>query len=271
MKATELAAEPYSFTLSPDHCALLIIDMQRDFLEPGGFGEMLGNDVSQLAPDDRAEQSTAGGLARRRACCACTRAKAIGPTWPTCRRPRKSAAAARPASATPGRWAASWCAARRVTTSFPSCIRAPGEPVIDKPGKGAFYATDLHAILQHRGIKQLVVHRRHHRGLRQHHGARGQRPRLRLPRARGLRRLLLPGVPGHGPEDDQGAGRHLRLGCRTLSRVIEAPEADLNRRRRSRAMTRCDHDLRQPKASGSRATGTPSSASGPTSWSICWC
>ena len=33
----------------------------------------------------------------------------------------------------------------------------PGEPVIDKPGKGAFFATDLHAILQHRGIRQLVV------------------------------------------------------------------------------------------------------------------
>jgi nicotinamidase-related amidase len=34
---------------------------------------------------------------------------------------------------------------------------APGEPVIDKPGKGAFFATDLHAILEHRGIRQLVV------------------------------------------------------------------------------------------------------------------
>src|ERR1700730_18100388 len=46
--AIDLAAEPYEFTLAPKHCALLIIDMQRDFLEPGGFGEMLGNDVSQL-------------------------------------------------------------------------------------------------------------------------------------------------------------------------------------------------------------------------------
>src|SRR3954453_5805643 len=43
-----IPAEPYSFELEPERCALLIIDMQRDFLEPGGFGEMLGNDVSQL-------------------------------------------------------------------------------------------------------------------------------------------------------------------------------------------------------------------------------
>src|SRR5258708_5953871 len=43
-----IEAEPYAFEFAPMHCALLIIDMQRDFLEPGGFGEMLGNDVSQL-------------------------------------------------------------------------------------------------------------------------------------------------------------------------------------------------------------------------------
>jgi len=45
---SRLTALPFDFEFHPERCALLMIDMQRDFSEPGGFGEMLGNDVSQL-------------------------------------------------------------------------------------------------------------------------------------------------------------------------------------------------------------------------------
>jgi biuret amidohydrolase len=59
-----IEAEPYPFDLAPGRCALLIIDMQRDFLEPGGFGAALGNDVSMLR---RAIEPTGRVLAAARA------------------------------------------------------------------------------------------------------------------------------------------------------------------------------------------------------------
>jgi len=152
----ELAAEPHPFAFDPGRCALLIIDMQRDFLEPGGFGEMLGNDVSQLRrtiePNRRLlEAWRAAGL----------------PVLHTREGHRRDLFDLPPAKKIRGRSAASigdpGPMGRILVRGEPGhdivaeLTPEPGEPVIDKPGKGAFFATDLHAMLEHRGIKQLVV------------------------------------------------------------------------------------------------------------------
>jgi nicotinamidase-related amidase len=152
----EIAAEPYEFVLDPKHCALLIIDMQRDFLEPGGFGEMLGNDVSQLRrtiePNKRllAAWRAAGLLAMH------TREghRPDLSDLPPSKKVRGRSATCIGDSGPMGRILVRGEAGHDIIAEL---YPAPGEPVIDKPGKGAFHATDLHSILQHRDIKQLVV------------------------------------------------------------------------------------------------------------------
>ena len=73
------------------------------------------------------------------------------------RRPRSSAARRASASAIPDRWGASSFAAKPATTSFPELYPLDSEIVIDKPGKGAFYATELGDVLQKYGIENLLV------------------------------------------------------------------------------------------------------------------
>jgi nicotinamidase-related amidase len=229
-RTVAVAAEPYPFDLRPGRCALVIIDMQRDFLEPGGFGEMLGNDVGQLRrtiePNRRllAAWRSAGLLAIHTREGHRPDLSDLPPAKKIRGRGSKTIGDAGPMGrilvrGEPGH------------DIIPELQPISGEPVIDNPGKGAFYATDLHSILQHRSITQLVV-----TGVTTevcvNTTVREQRPRLRLPRTRGLRRLLLPRIPGHGPEHDQGPRRHLRLG-----RSIERSHRG-DRRRRSLSQKR---------------------------------
>ena len=158
MRTILVEAEPGPVAIDPRTTALILIDMQRDFLEPGGFGETLGNDVSLLAAAIEPCRARARAPRGASACSSFTRARAIGPISRT-RRARRSSAAT-PVAAhrrARARWGASWCAASRATTSFPRWRRSPGEPVVDKPGKGAFFATDLHELLRNRHIDTLIV------------------------------------------------------------------------------------------------------------------
>jgi nicotinamidase-related amidase len=149
-------AEPYPFELAPSEAALVIIDMQRDFLEPGGFGESLGNDVSLLratiAPTRRllAAARAAGLMVIH------TREghRADLADLAPAKKVRGKPTLAIGDEGTMGRILVRGEAGHDI---IPELYPIAGEPIIDKPGKGAFYATDLDTILKHRGIRQLIV------------------------------------------------------------------------------------------------------------------
>jgi nicotinamidase-related amidase len=154
MKTIE--AQPYSFELSPEKCALLIIDMQRDFLEPGGFGEMLGNDVSQLRRTIEPNKSLLSGWRAAGMNVIHTREghRPDLSDLPAAKKVRGKGAKTIGDEGPMGRILIRGEAGHDI---IPELYPLSTEPVIDKPGKGAFFATDLHAILQNRGITQLVV------------------------------------------------------------------------------------------------------------------
>jgi len=149
-------AEPYEFEFTADSCALLIIDMQRDFLEPGGFGEMLGNDVSQLRGTIEPNQRLLAAWRGRGWHVIHTR-EGHRPDL-GCLPPAKKVRGRSPTTiGDKGPMGRILVRGESGHDIIPELYPQFGEAVIDKPGKGAFYATDLHAILMNRGIKQLIV------------------------------------------------------------------------------------------------------------------
>jgi biuret amidohydrolase len=151
-----IEAEPYQFEFDPARTSVVIIDMQRDFLEPGGFGAALGNDVSLLrrtiTPTRRLlKTARAAGLS----------------IIHTREGHRPDLADLPPAKKVRGRLAAGigdpgpmgriLVRGEPGHDIIPELYPLPGEPVVDKPGKGAFFATDLDALLKNRGIAQLIV------------------------------------------------------------------------------------------------------------------
>jgi nicotinamidase-related amidase len=130
--------------------------MQRDFLEPGGFGEMLGNDVSQLRQSIEPNQKLLAAWREAGLQVLHTREghRPDLADLPPAKKVRGHGARTIGDTGPMGRILIRGEEGHDI---IPELYPLPGEPVIDKPGKGAFFATDLHAILQNLGITQLIV------------------------------------------------------------------------------------------------------------------
>ena len=156
MKTLSVAAEPYPYEFIPELTALLIIDMQRDFLEPGGFGEMLGNDVGQLRRTIEPNKQLLKAWREAGLMVLHTREghRPDLSDLPPTKKVRGHGKTTIGDSGPMGRILIRGEAGHDI---IPELYPMPGEAVIDKPGKGAFFATDLQAILQNRGIRSLIV------------------------------------------------------------------------------------------------------------------
>jgi len=151
-----IAARPFAFALSPGQAALVIIDMQRDFIEPGGFGDALGNDVSLL---DAAVGPTLDLLQAWRARgwpVVHTRESHL-PDLSDCPPAKRERGNPSLRIGDPGPMGRLLVRGEPGNQIIDSLAPVEGELVIDKPGKGAFYATPLQAELQRLGVTQLVV------------------------------------------------------------------------------------------------------------------
>lgn len=149
-------AEPYAFGFDPKTTALVIIDMQRDFVDPGGFGEALGNDVSLLrkaiAPTKRVLAA-----ARKAGFFIVHTREGHRPDLSDLQPSKKARGKLKTCIGDKGPMGRILVRGEYGHDIIDELKPKAGEPVLDKPGKGAFYATDFDAILQHRGMKQLVV------------------------------------------------------------------------------------------------------------------
>jgi nicotinamidase-related amidase len=152
----EVAAQPYPYRFEPRATALIVIDMQRDFIEPGGFGAALGNDVSRLGaivPTVRALLD----WARARPITVLHTREGHRPDLADCppAKQRRGDPALRIGAKGPmGRILVDGEPGNDIV---PALAPAAGEAVIVKPGKGAFWATPLDEMLRARGITHLIL------------------------------------------------------------------------------------------------------------------
>lgn len=156
MAKGKIQAEPYDLPFDLDSTALVMIDMQRDFVEPGGFGEMLGNDVSLLRSAIEPCKKVLKE-AREVGLFVIHTREGHRPDLADLPAAKKERGHLKTGIGDVGPMGRILVRGEVGHDIIPELYPIAGEPVVDKPGKGAFYDTDLLGILRNRGIKTLIV------------------------------------------------------------------------------------------------------------------
>src|SRR5258706_10602428 len=152
----EVDAQPYAYAFDPRHTALLVIDMQRDFIEPGGFGEALGNDVSRLG----AIVPTVSALltwCRARGVRVLHTREGHRPDLSDCPPAKLKRGDPTLRIGSPGPMGRILIDGEPGNDIVPELAPRDGETVIVKPGKGAFWATPLDSLLKGAGLTHLLL------------------------------------------------------------------------------------------------------------------
>ncbi len=155
MTVTRIEAAPFAWEFDPSRTALVCIDMQRDFVEPGGFGETLGNNVALLGaivPTVRALLE----WCRARGILAVHTREAHRADLSDCPPAKRLRGNPRLRIGDPGPMGRILIDGEVGAAFVPGLEPVAGEIEIVKPGKGAFYATALGDILRLKGITHLL-------------------------------------------------------------------------------------------------------------------
>ena len=152
----EVAAQPYPYVFEPARTALLVIDMQRDFIEPGGFGATLGNDVSRLGVIVPTVQALLNWCRARDIRVIHTR-EGHRPDLADCPPAKRLRGSASLRIGDPGPMGRILVDGAPGNEIVPALAPRPEETVIVKPGKGAFHATPLHDLLRQHRVTHLLM------------------------------------------------------------------------------------------------------------------
>jgi biuret amidohydrolase len=151
----EVPARPYPYSLDPSHTALVVIDMQRDFIEKGGFGDSLGNDVSRLEAIIPATRRLMA-LFRAQGWPVLHTREAHLPDLSDCPPSKIRRGNPRIHIGETGAMGRLLVRGEPGNQIVHDLRPVEGELIVDKPGKGMFWATGLHETLNQRGITHLV-------------------------------------------------------------------------------------------------------------------